>query len=255
MSTISTELKDGIAIVTIDRQEARNALNRQLRVELANEFQRLARLVDVRVVVLTGTREFFVAGADLKELRELDAVSVVYEAAENLWQQLRDFPKPLIAAVRGWALGGGCELAMHADVIVAGESARFGQPEVRLGLVPGAGGTQRLTRAIGKFKAMYMLLTGEPISASQAEEIGLVTEVVPDDQVLARAMEIAVTIAGYSPLAVRKIKEVVLNGADMSLPAALKLERSAFQQMFATEDQREGIDAFLGRRKPNYTGR
>lgn len=255
MTTISTDLSNGIATVAINRPEARNALNRQLRADLADEFLRLARLEDVRAVILTGTREFFVAGADLKELREVDAVSVVYEAAETMWQPLRDFPKPVIAAVNGWALGGGCELAMHADVIVAGESAKFGQPEVRLGLIPGAGGTQRLTRAVGKFKAMYLLLTGELIGAAEAEAIGLVTEVVPDDKVLGRALEIAATIAGYPAFAVRKIKEVVLNGADMSLPAALKLERSAFQQTFATEDRREGIEAFLGRRKPTYVGR
>jgi enoyl-CoA hydratase/carnithine racemase len=161
----------------------------------------------------------------------------------------------MIAAVNGWALGGGCELAMHADIIIAGESARFGQPEVKLGIIPGAGGTQRLTRAVGKYKAMKLLLSGEPVSAREAEAMGLVSEVVADDRVVERAVELATSIAALPPLAVQRIKQLVLQGADMPLDASLAAERQAFLSMFATADQKEGMRAFIEKRKPQFSGR
>ena len=167
----------------------------------------------------------------------------------------KEKPKPVLAAVNGYALGGGCELAMHADIIIAGDGASFGQPEVRVGIMPGAGGTQRLVRAVGKFRAMKMLLTGEPVPAREALAMGLVSEVVPDDEVLERAMTLARTIAALPPLAIMQIKEAVLAGEDSSLDAGLALERKAFQLLFATADQKEGMRAFLEKRKPDFHGR
>jgi enoyl-CoA hydratase len=168
---------------------------------------------------------------------------------------LADCPKPVIAAVNGFALGGGCELAMHADIIIAGEGARFGQPEIRVGIMPGGGGTQRLLRAVGKFKAMKMMLTGEPVSGREAFDMGLASEVIADEQVLPRALELAGKIASMPPLAVRRIKEVVLAGQDASLSAGLMLERRTFDTLFDTEDQKEGMKAFIEKRKPVFKGK
>jgi enoyl-CoA hydratase/carnithine racemase len=209
----------------------------------------------VRCIVLTGGPEFFAAGADLRALVDATPVDLLLRDTQWLWQSLAECPAPVIAAVNGFALGGGCELAMHADMIVAGESASFGQPEIRVGIMPGAGGTQRLTRAVGKFKAMKLLLTGEPMTAREAEAMGLVTEVVPDAEVLERALTLARKVANMPPLAVRQIKEVVLAGQDVSLAEALLLERKAFQLLFATRDQKEGMRAFLDKRKPAFEGR
>lgn len=171
-----------------------------------------------------------------------------------LWDPIARCPKPVIAAVNGFALGGGCELAMHCDIIVAGESARFAQPEVKLGLMPGAGGTQRLVRAVGKFQAMRIALTGCMVKAPEALAIGMVSEVVPDDQTLTRALALASEIAALPPLAVQQIKEVMLAGADLPLDSALTLERKAFQLLFDSADQKEGAAAFFEKRKPTYRG-
>jgi len=172
-----------------------------------------------------------------------------------MWRSVVSCPRPIIAAVNGYAWGGGCELAMHADIIVAGEGASFAQPEVKVGIMPGAGGTQRLPRAVGKFRAMKMLLTGQPVSAAEAYAMGLVSEVVADRDVLSTALAIADTIAALPPLAVAQIKEAVLAGQDAPLDAALLLERRAFQLLFASEDQKEGMRAFLEKRKPVFRGR
>jgi enoyl-CoA hydratase/carnithine racemase len=197
----------------------------------------------------------FAAGADIRDMVERTPVDMLTRRSEKLWQPVASCPKPVIAAVNGYAFGGGCELAMHADIIVAGEGASFGQPEVRVGIMPGAGGTQRLTRAVGKFRAMKMLLTGEPVSARDALAMGLVSEVVPDGQVLDRALAIANTIAAMPPLAVMQIKETVLAGEDSSLEAGLMLERKAFQILFASSDQKEGMRAFLEKRKAEFQGK
>ena len=163
--------------------------------------------------------------------------------------------KPIIAAVNGYALGGGCELAMHADIIVAGKSAKFGQPEIKIGLMPGAGGTQRLFRAVGKYKAMKMVMTGDMVDAEEAEQMGLVSEVVEDETTISRAIEIAEKLASYSPIALTQIKEVANLGSDMSLQSALALERKAFQILFDTKDQKEGAKAFLEKRNAEYEGK
>jgi enoyl-CoA hydratase len=246
---------EGVALLRINRPEARNALNAAVRTALSDHLRGFADHDEVRAVVLTGDRKAFAAGADLRDMAEAGAVEMMLRNTHRLWEAIASFPKPLIAAVNGFALGGGCELAMHADIIIAGEGARFGQPEVRVGIMPGAGGTQRLFRAVGKFKAMKMVLSGDPVSAAEADSMGLVSGVVPDDAVLDRAIALASQIAALPPLAVRQIKEVALAGADAPLSTALALERQAFQLLFASEDQKEGMRAFLEKRKPQFRGR
>ncbi len=246
---------EGIALVRLNRPEVRNALNVAMRQLLAEHFSALGADETTRCIILTGGEKVFAAGADLRDMVERTPVEMLARHSERLWQPITSCPKPVIAAVNGYALGGGCELAMLADIIVAGEGASFGQPEVRVGIMPGAGGTQRLTRAVGKFRAMRMLLTGEPVSARDALAMGLVSEVVADADVFQTAMKIATTIASLPPLAIMQIKEAVLSGQDASLETAMALERKAFQLLFSTSDQKEGMRAFLEKRKPEFRGR
>lgn len=246
--------RDDVALVRINRPEVRNALNMRVRELLARHFSELGAATDVRAIVLTGSDDAFAAGADIGEMADAGSVEMMLRNTHLLWRAIANCPKPVIAAVNGYALGGGCELAMHADIIIAGEGARFGQPEVQVGIMPGAGGTQRLARAVGKFKAMKMVLTGEPVTAAAAEAMGLVSEVVPDGEVLERALALAGKIASMPPLAVMQIKEVLLAGQDAPLDTALMLERKAFQLLFASEDQKEGMRAFKEKRKPVYRG-
>ncbi|MBF0268475.1 MAG: enoyl-CoA hydratase/isomerase family protein [Alphaproteobacteria bacterium] len=246
---------DCVVLLRLNRPEAKNALNMALRSQLAEQVTALAADPLVRVLVVTGNAEAFAAGADLSEMAEAGAIDILQRQTHLLWRAIAQCPKPMIAAVNGFALGGGCELAMHADIIIAGSSAQFGQPEVRVGIMPGAGGTQRLLRAVGKFKAMKMLLTGKPVSADEASAMGLVSEVVADDQVLPTALKLAETIAALPPLAVTQIKEVVLAGMDAPLDSALALERKAFQLLFASADQKEGMKAFLDKRRPAFEGK
>jgi enoyl-CoA hydratase/carnithine racemase len=244
---------DGVAVVRLNRPEVRNALNLAVRELLAKHFADLGNDEATRCIILTGGDKVFAAGADIRDM--VDRTPIEIMARRDLWEPIASCPKPVIAAVNGYALGGGCELAMHADIIVAGEGASFGQPEVRVGIMPGAGGTQRLTRAVGKFRAMRMLLTGEPVAARDALAMGLVSDVVADGEVFDTALRIAKTIASMPPLAVMQIKEVVRAGQDASLEAAMMLERKAFQLLFATGDQKEGMRAFLEKRKPEFKGR
>lgn len=244
-----------VAVLRLNRPEARNALSQALRAQLAAQFSALGADDSVRAIVLTGGERVFAAGADLRAMVDSTPVELMLLNNQRMWQAIASCPKPVIAAVNGYALGGGCELAMHADLIVAGESAQFGQPEIRVGIMPGAGGISRLTRTVGKFKAFRMLLTGEPIPAREAEALGLVSEVVADDAVQARALQLAEQIAGMPPLAVAQIKEVLLAGQDASLETALMLERKAFQLLFASADQHEGMQAFLDKRAAQFSGR
>lgn len=260
MQTINNEIIlskpfPGVALVSLNRPDFRNALNLSLRRQLAAQFKELGENADVRCIVITGGDKVFAAGADLKEIVDSSAIEMHLRQVQKLWAAISSCPKPVIAAVNGYALGGGCELAMHADIIVAGRGATFGQPEIKVGIMPGAGGTQRLTRAIGKFQAMKLLLTGLPISGEDAFAMGLASEVVDDDKVQERALELARVIADMPPLAAAQIKEVLLAGQDASLDAALMLERKAFHLLFASEDQKEGMRAFFEKRKPAYTGR
>lgn len=254
--TVTMEcVEDHIAIVKIDRPEAKNALNTEVRKHLAQIFSELALNDDIRVVILTGGESVFAAGADLKELSSAQTAEMYLRHTERYWQAIAHYPKPLIAAVNGYALGGGCELAMHADIIIAGESAQFGQPEVKVGVMPGAGGTQRLFRAVGKFHAMRMILTGCLVSAQEAYQIGLASQVVPDSETISTAIKMAKTIARLPPIALEQIKEVALMSEDVPLNAGLSLERKSFQLLFDTQDQKEGMQAFIEKRHPQYQGK
>jgi enoyl-CoA hydratase len=255
MNEVLVDIFDsGVALLSLNRPEKMNALNLSLRVRLAEEFEKLSINPLVKSIVITGNKDVFAAGADLADLKDINSVEMMHRKSHQYWQAISNCPKPVIAAVNGFALGGGCELAMHADIIIAGENSKFGQPEIRVGIMPGAGGTQRLLRSIGKSKAMLLLLTGQHISGIDACRDGLVSEVVSDDDVLARSLAIAETIARMPPLAVQQIKEVILAGQDMSLESALMLERKAFQLLLDSEDKREGIQAFFDKRQPNYSG-
>lgn len=247
---LQERLADGVVLLRINRPEVRNALNLALRRELALQFRELGDQDDVRCIVLTGDEKAFCAGADLNEYVDATPADIISRNMHALWGAIAECPKPVIAAVNGYALGGGCELAMHADIIIAGDSAVFGQPEVRIGLIPGGGATQRLPRVVGKFVAMKLLLTGEPIDASTAMALGLISDVVPDDEVLPAALKLAGGIARQSPLAVRQIKELVLESMNGSLDAGLRHERKAFQLMFSTTEKTERMRAFLAKKKP-----
>jgi enoyl-CoA hydratase len=247
---------DGVALLTIDRPEARNALSFALLAELADELERLDRDGRTRVAIITGAGDrAFAAGADIVELADQTPERLRAEGHFGAWDRLGAIGIPLIAAVRGFALGGGCELAMTCDIIIAGEDAQFGQPEIRIGVMPGAGGTQRLTRAVGMARAMELVLTGRMIGADEARGAGLVTTVVPSTDVLDEALRLADTIASMPPLAVRAAKRSVLAAAELPLAAGLRAEREAFFDLFATEDQREGMRAFQEKRPPTWTGR
>ena len=246
---------DGVAVLRLNRPQARNALSMPLRRALAEACSELDRDDAVRCVVLAGNGPCFAAGADLREMADLSPSEVQRTNVMEYWRAISALRKPLIAAVHGPALGGGCELAMHADIIVADETASFGQPEVLVGIMPGGGATQRLMRAMGKFRAMPMLLTGQAVDAAQALALGLASEVVPAGQALARAVELAAQIARRPPIAIRLIKEVALAGADAPLATGLMLERRAFESLFDTADQKEGMHAFLERRKPSFQGK
>lgn len=255
MAQVLVERPSGaIALVMLNRPEVRNALNLTIRQELAAIFRDLADDTSLRCVVLTGNEQAFAAGADIADMSRIDAIEMYHRHTERLWAAVGECPVPVIAAINGFALGGGLELAMHADIIVAGKSAQLGQPEVKVGIMPGAGGTQRLTRAVGKFRAMLMCLTGEIISAQEAFEMGLISRIVEDDAVLDTALKLAEKIAALPPIAVAQIKEVILAGADAPLSTALALERKAVQILFASRDKAEGMNAFLEKRKPTYTG-
>ncbi|WLP93372.1 enoyl-CoA hydratase [Psychrobacter sp. M13] len=247
-------LDNGVSVITLNRPKVRNALNAELREQMAEIFVQLNDDTNTKAIVLTGGDKVFAAGADINDFLTAKTVDVYLRHSERYWDAITNCRKPIIAAVNGYALGGGCELAMHADIIVAGKSAKFGQPEIKIGLMPGAGGTQRLFRLIGKHKAMKLILTGDMINAEAADQMGLVSEVVEDEATITRAIEIAEQLAGYSPIAVEQIKEVANLGVDMPLQGALALERKAFQILFDTEDQKEGAKAFLEKRDANYKG-
>jgi enoyl-CoA hydratase len=246
---------DGVAVVTIDRPKRRNALNLEVKRLLTEAVATLDADAAVRVIVLTGAGGYFVAGTDIDEMAAMTPTSHTLDATDRVFTTLRNCRTLLIAAVEGYALGGGCELALACDMIVAAEGARFGQPEIKVGIMPGAGGTQRLLRTIGKYQALRMMLTGEPIGAHAAFACGLVSEVCPDGAALDAALALARTVAVMPPLAVRAILEVVQQGQDAPLDTALLLERKAFQVLFDSHDQKEGMRAFLDKRPASYEGR
>ncbi|MGZ8231785.1 MAG: enoyl-CoA hydratase-related protein [Burkholderiales bacterium] len=246
---------DGVALIRINRPEARNALNIEVRRQLAQQLTDVAAEAGVRCLVMTGNEKAFAAGADIKEMANAGTIEMLQRGTLKLWSTIAACPKPVIAAVSGFALGGGCELAMTCDIIIAGESAKFGQPEVKIGIIPGGGGTQRLARAVGKYKAMRYVLTGDIFDARTAYEMGLVSELVPDAEVEKRAVELAKQIAELPPLAIEQAKEAVLRGMDASLETGLALETKAIQLLFSSQDQKEGMAAFIEKRKPRFTGK
>jgi enoyl-CoA hydratase len=247
---------DGVALVTLERPEVLNALNFDLLDELADELARLDRDPACRAIVITGSgTRAFAAGADIRELAAQTPIGLLVEDRFAVWERIAAVRTPLIAAVRGHALGGGCELAMTCDLIVAGDDARFGQPEINLGVMPGAGGTQRLTRAIGRARAMDLILTGRSIQAAEAEAMGLVSRVVPAAETLDAALELARTIASKAPVAVLAAKEAVRLAEELPLSAGLRHERRAFFALFASADQAEGMAAFVEKRNPKWKGR
>jgi len=245
---------DGVALIRINRPDARNALNLEVRKLLARHLTEMGEDAATRAIVLTGNDKSFAAGADIKEMADAGTIEMLQRGVHKLWRAIASCPKPVIAAVNGYALGGGCELAMTCDIIVAGESAKFGQPEVRIGIIPGGGATQRLTRAVGKYKAMKYILTGELFSAKEAFEMGLASEVVPDAEVEKRAVELARQLGELPPLALQLAKEAVLAGMDAPLTSALALEAKSVQILFSSSDQKEGMRAFIEKRKPKFSG-
>ncbi len=242
------------ALLRLNRPKQLNALNGAVMDALCAELEALDRDDEIRAIVVTGNERAFAAGADIGEMASATAIDMLLTNRIGQWDRIRRITKPVIAAVNGWALGGGCELAMTLDLIVAGEGAKFGQPEINIGVIPGAGGTQRLTRAIGKSKAMEMILTGENITAREAEAAGLVARVTQDELVVEDALALAAEVARKSPIALRLAKEAVNAAYEMSLTDALTHERRLFYLLFATEDQKEGMAAFLEKRPPDFTG-
>lgn len=244
-----------VAVLKINRPDKLNSLNMAVREEIAAHVTALDRDETVRVIIITGNGKAFAAGADIEELRARAVLDAQFPASRAAWAALENCRKPLIAAVAGFALGGGCELALHCDIILAAENAKLALREVTIGIMPGAGGTQRFLRAAGSYKAARYLMTGDMMSAQVASDLGLVSEIVPNDQLMERAIALAVQIAGLPQLAVQSIKEAIQLGADAPLQTALALERKSFQLLFASEDREEGMGAFLGKRPPDFKGR
>ena len=243
-----------IALVRLNRPKVLNALSTDLMQELVDCFLSLDKNPDVRVIVLTGNERAFAAGADIAQMVTATPIDQINDQRFRTWEMLKLITKPVIAAVNGFALGGGCELAMSCDLIIAGDDAKFSQPEIKIGTIPGAGGTQRLTRAIGKSKAMMMVLTGDMIDAKTAYEWGLVAKVVPAPTLLQETFELAKTIADRAPVAVRLAKEAVNKSFEMTLKDGMDFERRNFYLTFSSADQKEGMKAFLDKRSPEYKG-
>jgi len=252
---ILVERDERVGIVTLNRPEQLNALNFQLVHELGDALQEFDRDETIGCIVITGSGEkAFAAGADIKEMADKSLVEMMIGGFEA-WEGIRHIRTPLIAAVNGYALGGGCELALHCDMIVASENARFGQPEISIGIIPGAGGTQRLARTLGKYRTMEMVLTGAQVTAQELANHGVVNRVVPKGEHLTEAIKLAKTVASQAPIAVRLAKEAVQAAFETSLEEGLDIERKNFFLLFSTEDMREGMRAFIEKRKPQFKGK
>jgi enoyl-CoA hydratase len=252
---VKSDVQRAVGVVTLDRPKQLNALAGPLMRELVEALESHDADPAVRAIVITGGPTVFAAGADIKEMSEATPVDMLVRNNIGLFDRIKKITKPLIAAVAGYALGGGCELAMLCDIIVAGENARFGQPEINIGLIPGAGGTQRLTRALGKSVAMDLILTGRMIGAEEALQRGLVSRVVPQELILEEAMRLGNEIAQRAPIAVRLAKEAVTRAYEGRVDDGIDFERKAFYLLFATQDAHEGMRAFIDRRQANYEGR
>ena len=254
--TILLDINDKVGVITLNRPDALNALNKQLMNEMTDALRALEANDDIGAIVITGSDKAFAAGADIKEMASKDYMDVYMEDFITAnWEEATRCRKPIIAAVAGYALGGGCELAMMADFIIAADNAKFGQPEIKLGVIPGAGGTQRLTRFVGKSKAMDMCLTGRMMDAQEAERSGLVSRVIPLEDLKTQAIEIANTIADLSRPSVMIAKEAVNRSYETTLEEGIRFERRVFHSLFATNDQTEGMAAFVEKRSPQFKNR
>ncbi len=244
-----------IALIQLNRPKELNALNIQLMEEISESLKELDKDDEVRVVVITGNERAFAAGADIKQMAGKQTIDMWKEDRFTTWDQINKTKKPIIAAVSGFALGGGCELAMTCDMIVASETAQFGQPEIKIGVMPGAGGTQRLTKAIGKVKSMELVLTGKFINAEEALHYGLINKIVPVELYMEEALKLAKEIASMSPLAVQMAKESVKRSFEVPLDEGLQFERKNFYMLFSSEDQKEGMNAFVEKRRADFKGK
>ena len=251
---IKIEKANQIAVIALARPQVLNALNQELMSELALALSALDNDDDIRVIILTGDEHAFAAGADVKEMCDETDVSMLTKDPLAVWDRIRFVRKPVIAAVSGFALGGGCELAMACDMIIASEKAKFGQPEINLGVMPGAGATQWLTLSVGKYRAMELILTGRLFTAQEALALGLVNKVVPSGQLMEEARALGAAVAAKPPLAVRAAKEAVLKSFETTLSEGLNFERKSFYMLFASQDQKEGMKAFLEKRSADFSG-
>ena len=245
---------DRVGVIQLNRPERRNALSTEFRAEIAKAVTELDADPGIRCIVMTGDEKAFAAGADLAELAEVRPMQEVFDRLGAVKRALEASNTPVIAAVRGMALGGGCEMAMMCDIIIAGDTAKFGQPEIKVGIMPGAGGTQKILRTAGKAKALRYLLTGDLFPADVALDLGIVSEVVPDAEVMDTSLAMAKRIAAQPAKAVQAIRDAVREGANTPLDTALMLENRLFQMLFSTDDQKEGMRAFLEKRAPEFKG-
>lgn len=252
---VTEQYQPGIALIQLNRPKELNALNPQLMQEVRDALLQLDKNEQVKVIIITGNEQAFAAGADIKQMADKSAIDMQVMDQFSTWDQIRKTKKPIIAAVSGFALGGGCEFVMTCDMVIASETAKFGQPEIKLGTIPGAGGTQRLTKAIGKAKSMELILTGRFLSAQEAHFYGLVNKVVPVEMYMHEAVELAKEIAQMSSIAVQLAKEAINRSFETQLDEGLMFERKNFYLTFASEDQKEGMKAFTEKRKPVFKGK
>ncbi|WP_105404223.1 MULTISPECIES: enoyl-CoA hydratase [Neorhizobium] len=253
--TLLTETRGAVALITFNRPKALNALNSTVMAELTEALSAFGKDEAIGAIVLTGSEKAFAAGADIKEMQDIDFVDAYVNDFISGWEAIAATRKPMIAAVSGFALGGGCELAMMCDFIIASETAKFGQPEITLGVIPGMGGSQRLTRAVGKAKAMDMVMTGRMMDVAEAERAGLVSRIVSPERLIDEAVEAAAKIASFPRAAVLMAKEAVSRSFETTLAEGLRFERRLFHSLFATADQKEGMAAFVEKRKPQFSNR
>ena len=251
--TIIASVQDNVATLTLNRPEAMNALNRRMMEEVRQVITSWDQDQAIKAIILTGSEKAFAAGADIKEMLDVVYLDALQDNFLNDWTCIAECRTPTIAAVSGYALGGGCEIAMMCDFILAADNAQFGQPEIRIGTIPGLGGTQRLTRLVGKAKAMEMCITGRMMGAAEAEQAGLVSRVVPLAQLLAEAQKAATRIAGFSAPAVLLAREAVIAASNTTLTQGLEIERRSFYSLFGTDDQKEGMKAFAEKRNPDFS--
>jgi len=258
LNTVTYEKSEGIGIITLTRSKSMNAINREFIGELDQLFDEIARDDEISAVIITGSEKVFCAGADIKEVGKIRTpmeAHLFVSGVQLVFNKIEKLDKPVIAAVSGLALGGGCELALACDIRIAAENATFGQPEIKIGVIPGAGGTQRLPRLVGLGRAKELLFTGDPIGAQEAYRIGLVNKVVPIESLMSEAKKMASKLAQQPPLALKTTKMVINEGMDMNIQSALALEARSFEILFSTEDQKEGMKAFVEKRKPIFKGR